>query len=195
VLAPYKAYLIQRWTEGCRNRARLFREIRLLGYQDSARTVSLFLKRLAQDPSASAAASSRPTVTRVPSARHVASLLVWRKDRLPEEERDYLRRLCDQEPTIALVYELAQEFADMARKRSGQGFDAWLVRATSSGITELDRFARGLTDDRAAVDAGLSLEWSNGQTEGQVNKLKLLKRSMYGRANFDLLRLRLLSAA
>lgn len=195
VLAPYEPYLVQRWLEGCRNRSRLFREIRLQGYQHSARTVSLFLKRLEQDPSASAAAPSRPPVTRVPSARHVACLLVWRKDRLPEDERSYLERLCDQEPTIALAYELAQEFADMARKRTGQRFDAWLTRATSSGITELDRFARGLTDDRAAVEAGLSLEWSNGQTEGQVNKLKLLKRSMYGRANFDLLRLRLLHAA
>jgi transposase len=195
VLAPYEPYLIQRWAEGCRNRSRLFREIRLLGYQHSARTVSLFLKRLEQDPSASAVASSRPTVTRVPSARRVASLFVWRRDQVPEEERDYLRRLCDQEPTIALAYELAQEFADMARERTGQRFDAWLARATTSGIPELDRFARGLTDDRAAVEAGLSLEWSNGQTEGQVNKLKLLKRSMYGRANFDLLRLRLLNAA
>jgi transposase len=195
VLAAYEAYLIQRWAEGCRNRSRLFREIRLLGYQHSARTVSLFLKRLEQEPSASGVASSRPTVTRVPPVRHVASLLVWHKDQLPEGERDYLRRLCDQEPTIALAYELAQEFAEMARKRTGQGFDAWLTRATTSGIAELDRFARGLTDDRAAVEAGLSLEWSNGQTEGQVNKLKLLKRTMYGRANFDLLRLRLLHAA
>ena len=83
----------------------------------------------------------------------------------------------------------------MARERTGQGFDAWLARATTSGITELDRFARGLTDDRAAVEAALSLEWSNGQTEGQVNKLKLLKRQMYGRANFDLLRRRVLQAA
>jgi transposase len=125
----------------------------------------------------------------------VACLLIWRKDQLPEEERDYLKRLCDEEPTIARAYELAQKFVTMARERTAQWLDAWLTRATASGITELDRFARGLTDDRAAVEAGLSLEWSNGQTEGQVNKLKLLKRSMYGRANFDLLRLRLLYAA
>jgi transposase len=98
-------------------------------------------------------------------------------------------------PTIALAYELAQEFAEMARERTGQGFDAWLTRATTSDIPELDRFARGLTDDRAAVEAGLSLVWSNGQTEGQVNKLKLLKRQIYGRANFDLLRRRVLHAA
>jgi transposase len=195
VLAPYEPYLVRRWSEGCRNRSRLFREIRLMGYQHSSRTVSLFLKRLEQGSPASAAVSSRPTATRVPHARRVACLLVWRKDQLPEEERDYLRRLCDQEPTIALAYDLAQEFTDMARQRTGQRFDAWLARATTSGITELDRFARGLTEDRAAVEAGLSLEWSNGQTEGQVNKLKLLKRSMYGRANFDLLRLRLLNTA
>jgi transposase len=195
VLAPYEPYLIRRWSEGCHNRSRLFREIRLLGYQYSTRTVSLFLKRLEQEPSASAGASSGPRVIRVPSARQAACWLVWRKEQLAEEERDYLKRLCDQEPTIALAYELAQEFVTVARGRTGQRFDAWLTRATTSGIIELDGFARGLTDDRAAVEAGLSLEWSNGQTEGQVNKLKLLKRSMYGRANFDLLRLRLLHTA
>jgi len=195
VLAPYEPYLIKRWSEGCRNRSRLFREIRLLGYQYSTRTVSLFLKCLEHEPAASAAVPPRPTITRVPSARQVACWLIWRKEHLPEEERDYLRRLCDHEPTIALAYELAQEFTDMARERTGQKFDAWLTRATTSGITEFDRFARGLMDDRAAVEAGLTLEWSNGQTEGQVNKLKLLKRSMYGRAKFDLLRLRLLHAA
>jgi transposase len=195
VLAPYEPYLIQRWAEGCHNRSRLFREIRLMGYQHSSRTVSLFLKYLEEEPSVSSVAAPRPTVTRVPSVRRVACLLVWRKDQLPEEERDYLRRLCDQEPTIALAYDVAQEFATIARERTGQRFDAWLTRATTCGVTELDRFARGLTDDRAAIEAGLSQEWSNGQTEGQVNKLKLLKRSMYGRANFDLLRQRVLRAA
>jgi transposase len=196
VLAPYEPYLIRRWAEGCRNRSRLFREIRLLGYQHSARTVSLFLKRLNEQPSsASTAAPPRRTITRVPSARHVASLLIWRTEQLPEEERAYLRRLCEHEATIARAYELAQEFVTMARERTGQRFAAWLTRATTSGITELDRFARGLTDDCAAVEAGLSQEWSNGQTEGQVNKLKLLKRQTYGRANFDLLRRRVLQAA
>ena len=195
VLAPYEPYLVQRWAEGCRNRSRLFREIWQLGYRHSARTVSLFLKRLSEHQPASAAAPPRPTVTRVPSARHVACLLVGRKERLPDEERDYLQRLCDQEPTIALAYELAQEFTEMARERKGQTFEKWLTRVAESGVTDLQRFAGGLMEDRAAVEAALLLEWSNGQTEGQVNKLKLLKRSMYGRANFDLLRLRLLQAA
>ena len=148
-----------------------------------------------EQPSASTAGPPRLATTRVPSARHVACLLIWRKERLPDEERAYLQRLCDHEPTIALAYDLAQEFVVMARERMGHGFDAWLMRTTTSEITELDRFARGLTDDRAAVAAGLSQEWSNWQTEGQVSKLKLLKRQMYGCANFDLLRRRVLQAA
>jgi transposase len=195
VLAPYEPYLIQRWVEGCRNRSRLFREIRLLGYQHSARTVSLFLKRLDEHPSPSAAAPPQPGMTRVPSARHVACLLVWRKDQLPEDEQAYLRRLCDHEPTIALAYDLAQAFAGMARERNGQAFEPWLASVAASGVTDLQRFARSLVEDRAAVEAALELPWSNGQTEGQINKLKLLKRSMYGRANFDLLRQRVLQAA
>jgi len=196
VLAPYEPYLVQRWSEGCRNRSRLYREIRLQGYQHSARTVSLFLKRLNNEQlSASTTGPPRHTTTGVPSARRVASLLVSRKERLPEDERGYLQRLCDYEPTIARAYELAQEFVTMARERTGHGLDAWITRATTSEITELDRFARGLTDDRAAVEAGLIQEWSNGQTEGQINKLKLLKRQMYGRAGFDLLRRRVLHAA
>jgi transposase len=194
VLAPYEPYLQQRWAEGCRNRSRLFREIRLQGYQHRARTVFHFLKRLGDQPE-SAAAPARQRMARVPSARHVACLLVCRKDRLPEEEREYLRRLCDHEPAIAVAYELAQAFAEMARRRTGQAFAAWLTSVTASGIADLQRFASGLADDRPAIEAALSLEWSNGQTEGQVNKLKLLKRTMYGRANFDLLRLRLLHTA
>jgi hypothetical protein len=107
VLAPYEAYLIQRWTEGCRNRSRLFREIRLLGYRHSARTVSLFLQRLEHDPSTLAAGTTGPTVTRVPSARHVACLLVRRQGQLAVEDRAYLQRLCERDPTIARAYELA----------------------------------------------------------------------------------------
>jgi transposase len=194
VLAPYEPYLLQRWTEGCRNHSRLFREIRLLGYRHSSRTVSLFLQHLEHDPLAAVANSARPVVTRIPSARHVACMLVWRQEQLDEDERAYLQRLCDHEPTIARAYELAQAFAKMARERNGQVFEAWLTSVAASGITELQRFASGLLDDRAAVEAGLTQVWSNGQTEGQINKLKLVKRQMYGRAKFDLLRCRVLAA-
>jgi transposase len=118
----------------------------------------------------------------------VACLLVWRKDQLPDDQRDYLGRLCDCEPTIAIAYELAQAFAEMARDRWRQAFDPWLTSVTASEIAEIQRFAHGLVEDWAAVEAALRLPWSNGQTEGQVNRLKFLKRQMYGQANFELLR-------
>jgi transposase len=194
VLEPYEPYLRRRWAEGCRRRARLFREIRLLGYRHSSRTVYHFLKRLERDQPEAPAASTRP-LAKVPSARRVAYLLIRRPDQVSDAERDYLSRLCDQDPTIATAYALAQEFADLARERNGQVFEAWLRKATTSGIAELRSFARGFLEDRVAVAAALTLEWSNGQTEGQVNKLKLLKRQMYGRASFDLLRRRVLRAA
>ena len=83
----------------------------------------------------------------------------------------------------------------MLRDRTGDGLDAWIDAVKASGITELTRFATGLITDEAAVRAGLTLVWSNGQVEGNVNRLKLIKRQMYGRANFDLLRQRVLHAA
>jgi transposase len=83
----------------------------------------------------------------------------------------------------------------MVRERRGDALEAWMAEATHSGIAELTRFARGLQDDLAAVEAGLTLEWSNGVTEGQIHRLKLLKRQGYGRASFALLRQRVLQAA
>ncbi len=83
----------------------------------------------------------------------------------------------------------------MLREREGKRFDAWLERVEKQGVSELQSFANGLKKDDDAVKAGLTLEWSNGQTEGQVHRLKLLKRQMYGRGRFDLLRKRVLKRA
>ncbi len=82
----------------------------------------------------------------------------------------------------------------MVRDRKGEALDLWLSAAKGNGLPDFERFALGIERDYAAVAAGLSLPWSNGQTEGQVNRLKLIKRQMYGRANFDLLRRRVLAA-
>jgi transposase len=194
VLEPYEPYLRRRWAEGCRNRSRLVREIRLLGYEHGARTVFRFLEHLGP-VQPGAAPPPKPTPARVPSARHIAFLLVRRPEDLADDDRDYLDHLCEHEPTVAAAYTLAQDFAAMIRKRQGERFAAWLEQARASGIAELSGFARGLLDDRAAVEAALRLPWSNGQTEGQVNRLKLLKRQMYGRAGFDLLRRRWLLAS
>ena len=83
----------------------------------------------------------------------------------------------------------------MVRERTGEDLDAWLDKVQESHLPEFDSFATGIQRDKAAVLAGLTLSWSNGPTEGHVNRLKLIKRSMYGRAKFDLLRARVLYAA
>src|SRR5581483_823269 len=102
----------------------------------------------------------------VPSPRHVATSLVQRPERLRDEERAYLTRLCEQAPCIATAYTLTQDFAAMVRERQGQQLDSWLAQAKDSGLKELAAYARGLETDYAAVAAGLRLPWSNGQTEG-----------------------------
>ena len=79
-----------------------------------------------------------------------------------------------------------------ARERRGEELDLWLHAAFHSGIPELEAFVKKLRQDQQAVQTGLILKWNNGMVEGHVNRLKFLKRSMYGRANFDLLRLRVL---
>ncbi len=126
------------------------------------------------------------------SVRQASHLL-----RVPPAHRDawqtaYCARLCTLDPAIARAHTLTQRFADLVRQRSGSEFDAWLGAVQTHGIVALQRFADGLRRDDAAVKAGLTEEWSNGQTEAQINRLKLLKRQMYGRAGFVLLRQRVL---
>jgi transposase len=96
---------------------------------------------------------------------------------------------------VARANELIQAFLAMVRERRGQNLKEWIAEATHSGLDEFARFARGLEDDVAAITAGLTLEWSNGVTEGQIHRLKLVKRQGYGRAGFALLRRRVLQAA
>jgi transposase len=98
-------------------------------------------------------------------------------------------------PSIARADALSQAFLAMVRERRGEDLDAWMAETIDSGIAELARFARGLQDDLSAITAGLTLTWSNGVTEGQIHRLKLLKRQEYGRAGFALLRQRIVQAA
>jgi transposase len=129
------------------------------------------------------------------SARRVAGLLVYRPEELSELQQTYICRLCQADPAIAEASQLSAEFLRLGRERAGEELGAWIDAATASAIAEVRRYARGLLTDKAAVQAGLTLCWSNGQVEGQIHRLKLLKRQMYGRAGFDLLRRRVLQAA
>ncbi len=98
-------------------------------------------------------------------------------------------------PSAQTAYRLTQAFMHMVRERTGMLLDTWLQEAEENHLPEFESFATGIQQDKAAVLAGLTLPWSNGPTEGHVNRLKLIKRSMYGRAKFPLLRARVLQAA
>ena len=103
--------------------------------------------------------------------------------------------LCEREARFVLLHQLSQAFVRLLHEQTNAGLTPWFKEVQKSQIPELISFARGLQRDEAAVRAGLRLKWSQGPVEGAINKLKLIKRSMYGRANFDLLRIRVLSAA
>jgi transposase len=92
-----------------------------------------------------------------------------------------------QQTELAEAIDLAQDFAQLVRRRQPARLDPWLTRATLSTVSALQRFAKGLTDDYAAIKAGITRRWSNGPVEGQINRLKMLKRQMFGRARLDLL--------
>jgi len=110
------------------------------------------------------------------------------------DEQAFVTKLLAECPEAKTVQSLAQEFAQIIRERKVDAFDEWMTQAVTSGLAEMRGFVTGLQRDLAAVKAALTYEWSNGQVEGQVNRLKLLKRQMYGRANFDLLKQQVLHA-
>jgi transposase len=135
------------------------------------------------------------TETQRRAPRLVARLFVRDPDELPDSDREYLRVLKDLNQEVAAAYELAQGFVGMLRGRHPEMLDGWIEKAIDSRSAELRGFAEGLHADHEAVRAALCEEWSNGQVEGQINRLKLLKRQMYGRASFTLLKQRVLYAA
>jgi transposase len=132
---------------------------------------------------------------RRPSSRRVSCWLLKEPAEPEPEEQALLQALGDRCAEMKASAELAREFASMVRQRRAGEWGNWMTKAQEPGVArELHGFAEGLKQDEAAVKAALSLEWSNGQVEGQVTRLKLLKRQMYGRAGFDLLRRRVLQA-
>ena len=117
--------------------------------------------------------------------------MVSRPEKRSRVARLYLEQLCQLTEEMAQLYELAMAFVSLVRERRGEGLDAWRVQAMSSSMEPLARFAAGLQDDLDAIKAGLTLPWNNGVTDGQINRLKLFKRQVYGRASAALLRQRL----
>jgi transposase len=202
-VAAFSAYLRQRWSEGQRCASALHLEIGGMGFTGSRGSVQRFVQAWRDTPrcrsgggSARGASGAAAAVITTPSPRSCAFHLIY-----PDHPcatlplRDTVERLISNCPELATAQRQALEFVDMLRKRDASRLNQWLTDAESSDLPELRGFARSLSQDKAAVEAGLSLCWSNGPTEGQVNRLKFIKRSMYGRCNFDLLRARVLQRA
>jgi transposase len=126
------------------------------------------------------------------SAQRATWMFVRHPDELDETQHQELTLIRQASPNAEAGYRLAQAFMQMIREQTGHQLDAWLSEAEASRLPEFKSFARGIQQDKAAVLAGLTLPWSNGPLEGHVNRLKLLKRSMYGRAKLPLLRARVL---
>ncbi|HSF34033.1 MAG TPA: ISL3 family transposase [Candidatus Tectomicrobia bacterium] len=190
---PYLAYLEHRWQEGYRVGTQLWLELRAQGYPGSLSSVYRALKRWR--PADGRRQTSTPTTQPkryALSPRQGMWLLLRTEGDL--SERDCVARTVLQStyPAIATATGLAQRFQQMVRDREAAALEPWLQEAASSGVPEFRRFAVSLRGDEAAVRAGLECPWSNGQLEGQINRVKVLKRVGYGRAKLDLLRQRIL---
>jgi transposase len=194
LLDPYLPYLLRRWDEGCQNGQHLWAELREQRFGGSASTVFRAVARLRRQQRAGQRLNPLPPARRHLTVRHGAMLLVRRPSDLTPRQQAARERLCALDATIQTAYDLAQAFASLLRERRGEQLDAWLAQVADGGIRELQGFAAGLAGD-AAIRAGLTEPWSNGQTEGHITKLKLLKRQGFGRAGFGLLRVRALAVA
>ena len=202
ILNAYKDYLVQRWNAGCRDARQLWAELRHRGYRGSYPTVARYTHRLRQAQGAAPrqrligkplVAVSEPRQQPL-TARRVAWLVVRREDQRTAVESQQLTQLRTQSGALADAITLTEDFVQLVRQRQGAQLDPWLERAAQSTLGVFQRFAQGLRDDYAAVKAGMTLPWSTGPVEGHINRLKMLKRQMFGRARLDLLSCRFLLA-
>lgn len=198
-LDAHLQYIEERVAQGFHNPKMIWREVRQRGYRGSRASVQTCVVRLLFPQGKPALVDLKPTPRTMPcpSARRAFGWLVgWRKLAVEEPKNAnherFVQALCDIEPVVAQVRSLSRQFLGiMHRRRTGE-FDRWLTQLSRCEAPEMKSFARSLQADLPAVRAAFRLPWSNGQTEGHVNRLKFLKRQMYGRASVELLRLRVL---
>jgi transposase len=178
-----------------RNAAQLYREITERGYRGAATMVRAYIGHLRTTTADGSAPRSRKERTKALSPRALRWLLTRKRQDLDQEEQTRLDQLLSLSLEVQTIYVLLQAFLKMVRERKHQDLRSWMLQAGTCGIPELGSFVTGIEQDYDAVHAALRLPWSQGITEGKVNKLKTLKRAMYGRAGVPLLRQRLLHDA
>lgn len=195
----FRDYLQQRWTDGCHNATKLWHEIQSQGYVGGRSMVAILVSTFRTPETKyhrrhSLQTASKPK--RKPlSPRQAAMLIARNPEKLNDDEKQLIIRLEKVCPTVGLLHPLLRSFSKVLRGKEAVALQPWIDRAAASGVPAIKNFCDGLIRDRAAVTAAISLKWSNGQVEGQVHRLKLIKRQMYGRASFELLRARVLPYA
>lgn len=187
---PFEPYLRKRWGEGETNHKQLWREIKEEGFAGSSQSVYRLVCKYPKDKSVENLPP--PLTIKVWSARKVSNLMSQPFEKLEKESQEFLRGFYKICPQANKASQLARKFKEMTAKLRRKKLDPWVNSALESGIPAMKNFAKGLQQDYDAVKAAVSLKWSNGQVEGQVNRLKNIKRQMYGRASFELLRKRVL---
>jgi transposase len=202
-LDSYSTYLAQRWAAGETNGRQLWQELYAQGFRGSVMTVMRWAARqqVLLPPALSTRRGRNQQAKQNQSEQALAPLrtrrVVWwllrRPDTLTAERKVVLARMEQANEAFGELYRLAVQFTEMLRKRQPEQLRPWLDAAQASDFGELKSLATGMERDYAAVEAALRLPYSSGPVEGNINRLKLIKRSGYGRANFDLLRLRVLA--
>ena len=201
ILNPYKPMVLKWWNAGNTQSKALMGLLRLQGYTGTLRTLQRYLCSLRQ-------AQGVPTKRVLPkqglpkvidlqlpplTPRRAAYLLIKRVENRDDDEAERVKLLAQQHPDLANAIEATNEFLDLLRHQRADRFDTWLFKVLTGRLKPLQKFAEGLLDDYAAVKASLMLSVSNGPVEGLNNRLKMLKRQMYGRAGQDLLAKRLIA--
>jgi transposase len=186
-LDRFKPYLDARWNAGCTDAVRLTEELREQGFRGSSRTVRRYLEPLRE------AGSPAAHIPAPPKPRQVTGWLTRHPDEVSEGKKLRLKAILARCPELKTLADLVTDFAKIVCNRAGERLSAWLDAAEAADLPDLHVFAAGLRRDIAAVTNGLTLRWNSGAVEGTVCRLKAIKRAMYGRANFDLLRKRVLA--
>ncbi len=199
---PYRHYLEERWQQGEVMIKTLWHELQEQGFTGSYKSVWTFVRNWSlpagMTPTSSSSSVASSTRRGAPTTRtpwQVKWLLLRQPEALNAKDVAYRRALFGLSPRLSSLSALGQDFVRLIRERKSQALLPWLERAKGCSYEELRRFAQGLEKELPAVQAALTEPWSSGQVEGQITRLKLLKRQMYGRAHIDLLRLRVLHAA
>jgi transposase len=186
LLDDHKPYLHQRWNQGGTNVRQLHAELRDRGYGGSYGTIRLYVQPFRD------AGAAPPAVPGPPKARELASWILTDPDSLDEDEKTGLARARERCPHLDALAGHVTEFAKILTGRHGDRLDNWIQTVEADDQPDLHSFTRGLKADHDAVSNGLTLPWSSGVVEGNVNRIKMLKRQMYGRATFELLRKRVI---